>query len=123
MVWLPRGLVAALLIVASVTLPLALEQCAIFCVTEHSTAASSSDCHHESPVIPQIGADPARCGHADSDTFSLVARGSAWVAVGSWDLPVRSATVMFADGHPAEPLEVSSLASAVLTGLSAHLRI
>ena len=124
MVWLPRRLVAMLLAAIAVTLPLALQHCAISCTTEHSTAASSPDCHHTTPAIPQIGANPARCGHADGDTFSLAAGTSlATLILGiSWDLPVRVSTVTF-DLRSGDDLEVSPQASVILTALSSHLRI
>src|SRR5436190_6415 len=60
-----RAASAALLALALVTLPLALDHCSAFCDTHQSAVASAPGCHHTASTTGtvRVGRSPTACGH------------------------------------------------------------
>ena len=67
-----RASTAAVLALAIVGLPLALDGCSAFCDAHQDSVASTPSCHHTTSDTVRIGHPPAPCGHDHNGTTATL---------------------------------------------------
>jgi hypothetical protein len=70
-----RAASAAILALALVALPLALDHCSAFCEGHHDAVASTLSCYHTASTAMRIGRAAAPCGHDHNATSARMSAG------------------------------------------------
>src|SRR5437588_10576188 len=80
---------AAILVLALIVLPVALDRCSAFCESHRDVVDSTPSCHHTASTAMRMGRGPTSCGHDHNATSPRISAGlvkpervvHSWIAV------------------------------------------